>query len=133
MSFPAARPAPPAAGRSTADRHRPRLRGAPCSTSAACRPPAPTNIASPIVPAVAPAEGGTAAHIQVIAPNGDVTILFNGRPMANREFDTPALAEGKAQTFTVRALWNEGSRLVSSERVVDAKAGAKIVVDFTKR
>ena len=69
----------------------------------------------------------------MIAPNANATILFNGRQMAARDFDTPALAEGKTQTFTVRALWSEGSRLVSSERVVDATAGAKIVVDFTKK
>ena len=44
----------------------------------------------------------------------------------------PALERGGTYTYTVRAAWNDGGQMVSSERVVNVTAGSQAVVDFTK-
>ena len=98
--------------------------------------PTTTVVTTPAAVPLTPAPVGTPAHLEVIVPDPDAMVWFNGQPTTTRgtvrEFDSPALEPGKTYEYSVRAVWNDRGRAASSERVVSVTAGSQVVVDFTK-
>jgi uncharacterized protein (TIGR03000 family) len=85
---------------------------------------------------VAPANAVAAstAQIEVLVPRADAQVWFNGSLTSTqgtrRDFDTPALQPGSNYSYTVRASWNEGGRMVTEECTVPVVGGARQLVDF---
>jgi len=83
-----------------------------------------------------PPAGDVSAHIDVIVPDPDATVWFNGYQTSSRgttrHFDSPALQPGVDYSYTVRATWNQGGQPMSAEHVVRIGPGARVLVDFTR-
>jgi uncharacterized protein (TIGR03000 family) len=100
-------------------------------------PPADTSGGAAISDAVPiPAAGAAPAQIDVIVPDADATVWFNGFQTTsrgiNRQFDTPDLQPGVNYSYTVKAAWTQNGTAMSREYVVRVNPGARVLVDFTQ-
>jgi uncharacterized protein (TIGR03000 family) len=81
------------------------------------------------------AAADTVAHIQVIVPP-DAKVWFNGSLTqatgSDREFASPPLVPGQDYNYDITAQWTEGGQEVTQTRHVGVRAGAGVVVDFTR-
>ncbi|MFO0927317.1 MAG: TIGR03000 domain-containing protein [Gemmataceae bacterium] len=97
-------------------------------------PPAGLNpIGPPLLQPVPPAAGAQPGmvHIQVPAA-AEVWVEKEklGQAGDSRMFQTPPLAGGSAQVFSVRAKWNQGGREVEQFRVVTVRGGETATLRF---
>jgi uncharacterized protein (TIGR03000 family) len=87
-----------------------------------------------VVPDVAPAPAE--ATVDVVLPDPDADVFFNGEKMpgtgTDRRYLTPPLEPGPGYHYVVRASWRQDGKVVSDERRVDVFAGTRSVVDFTR-
>lgn len=78
--------------------------------------------------------GSKEARIKVILPSPDAKLWFNNAPIARtgaeRAFASPALEEGKAYKYRVKATWKENGADVTREKKVVFRAGEEVVIDF---
>jgi uncharacterized protein (TIGR03000 family) len=83
-----------------------------------------------------PPIAGKAAHVEVIVPDANAKVWFNGVQATvsgtTRYFNTPELTPATTYSYTVRAVWNDGDRTVARDSVVYVTAGSQMVVDFSQ-
>jgi uncharacterized protein (TIGR03000 family) len=83
----------------------------------------------------APAKGRH-SKILVHLPTAEAKIYFDDtltkKTGKDRDFDCPALEEGKRYTYKVVVVWVENGREVTHETKVVFKAGEDVVVDFRR-
>lgn len=76
------------------------------------------------------------AHIDVVVPDPDATVWFNGFQTTSRgttrHFDTPQLQPGGNYSYTIRATWTQGGQPKSAEQEVRVSPGQNALVDFTR-
>ncbi len=81
--------------------------------------------AAPAIPAV----------VEVTLPDADARVWVEGVEMNNRGrtrlLESPELEPGKEYTYTIRASWNQGDRVVGDERRVKVITGQSVALDFT--
>jgi uncharacterized protein (TIGR03000 family) len=96
---------------------------------------ASSSAAAPQQAAATPASE-SAARVVVRVPD-DARLLLDGAPVEGtgrvRKFYTPELERGRVYTFDVRAIWNEGDRVVDIQRQIRVAAGEKADIDFLAR
>jgi uncharacterized protein (TIGR03000 family) len=89
---------------------------------------------APIAPL--PQAMDTSAQIDVLVPDPDTQVWFDGNQTTSRGptryFDSPALQPGGNYTYTLRAVWNQNGQPVSAETSVRVTAGSQAVVDFNQ-
>jgi uncharacterized protein (TIGR03000 family) len=94
--------------------------------------PEDPNLAPPTAP---PPASGT-AQIQVLLPDADGEVWFDGRKTRQlgntRLFATPQLEPGKAYSYQVSAAWHQNGKLVGDERTIEVAAGRTVIVDFSR-
>lgn len=88
-------------------------------------------------PALTPeAPEATTANVEVLLPDPEALVWFNDRKTSStgdvRSFTTPPLDPGRQYYYDVRAAWRENGRLVTTSRQAVVRAGADVVVDFTR-
>src|SRR5262249_26329154 len=73
------------------------------------------------------------ASVEVVVPDPNATVWFDGavtnQKGTDRWFQTPVL-ESNA-TYTIRASWNDGGRMVTRDKSVVVTPGETSVVNFT--
>jgi uncharacterized protein (TIGR03000 family) len=93
---------------------------------------------SPAAPLVndAPRVDPAAATIQVILPNPDAEVTFDGSRTSSvgrvRLYHTPALDASRTNSYRIGAAWTQDGRPISDARVVSVTPGQTTVVDFTQ-
>jgi uncharacterized protein (TIGR03000 family) len=89
----------------------------------------------PPVPQAPPVANGY-AHIQVLLPDGDGEVWFDGRKTrqtgTTRLFASPQLEPGKTYSYQVSAAWHQNGKLVGDERSVSVAPGTTTIVDFSR-
>jgi len=82
-------------------------------------------------------KGEAPASIEVVVPNADAKIWFQGQETRRsgkvREFESPRLASGSSYAYEVRAQWMDGDQPVTQTRTVPVRAGERVRVDFTTK
>jgi len=74
------------------------------------------------------------AMVQVLLPNPDAEVWFDGTPTTQRGtdrfFQSPALQGDGRYQYTIKARWNRDGKNVEQERRVDVTPGRPVMVDF---
>lgn len=87
-------------------------------------------------PAAAAAPLSNTAWVQVILPDADGEVWFNGSKTGQagttRFFESTPLEPGRSYTYKVTAAWHRNGELVTAERSVGVTSGNSTVVDFTR-
>jgi uncharacterized protein (TIGR03000 family) len=103
-------------------------------------PPASYQYASPApsAPLVdpAPVADPTTAQIQVVLPNPDAELTFDGARTSSvgrvRLYHTPALDPSRSNSYRIGISWVQDGRAMTDARVVSVAPGRMSVVDFTQ-
>jgi uncharacterized protein (TIGR03000 family) len=86
-----------------------------------------------LAPSYSNAAVANSASVEVIVPNPNATVWFDGAPTTQmgteRWFQTATLT-GNA-SYTIRATWNDGAHVVTRAKTVVVSPGQTSVVDFT--
>lgn len=84
----------------------------------------------------APAVDPTTAQIQVVLPNPDADLTFDGARTSSvgrvRLYHTPALDPNRSNSYRIGITWVQDGRAMSDARVVSVTPGRMTVVDFTQ-
>jgi uncharacterized protein (TIGR03000 family) len=106
------------------------------SPGAAYVPLGDPNYIQPPPTATPPAPASNVGQIQVVLPDGDGEVWFDGKKTRQtgptRMFVTPAVDPGKTYNYQISAAWHQGGKLVGDERTVTVTPGATTVVDFSR-
>jgi uncharacterized protein (TIGR03000 family) len=75
-------------------------------------------------------------NLAIRLPSPDAKLWIEGQEMnltgVERPFISPPLEAGKDYTYSLRAQWNEGGKVMDQTRSVPVHAGDRITVDFTQ-
>lgn len=75
-----------------------------------------------------------AAHIEVILPDAQAQVWFNGVLTRvtgeRRSFASPPLTPGNSYSYDVKAIWNQDGWTMSASRSIQVSAGMNRTVDF---
>lgn len=76
------------------------------------------------------------AFVEVRLPSADAEVWIEGKKASKKggtlQFLSPSLAPSGDYVYTVRARWKDADKEREVERRVTVRAGARVVVDFTK-
>ena len=91
---------------------------------------------SAAAPAQPEASSPNQARVHVIVPDPDAQVWFEGRKTnssgTTRDFVTPELEPNSDYHYTITAAMDDNGRVVTKERRVNVRAGADVIVDFTR-
>lgn len=86
--------------------------------------------------AATPAIPSNVAVVEVTLPEADARVWVEGVEMTNRGttrlLESPELAPDRDYTYTIRAAWNQGDRVMGDERKVKVTTGRIVALDFTR-
>jgi uncharacterized protein (TIGR03000 family) len=81
-----------------------------------------------------PSSDQNAAMVQVLVPNPDAEVWFDGNATTQRGterfFQSPPLQGDGRYQYTIKARWNRDGKNVEQERRVDVTPGRPVMVDF---
>jgi len=102
-------------------------------------PPADYYPGDAVVPGTAPLPATVAvpAQVDLIVPDPLAQVWFNDylttSTGTNRQFTTPDLQPGTDYTYSVKATWMQNGQPMAREYIVQVRAGARVLVDFTQK
>jgi uncharacterized protein (TIGR03000 family) len=89
---------------------------------------------APVYTPAAPAAAAQTSAIEIRLPTS-ARLWFNGTPTTQmgmvRSFVSTPLTAGSRYTYTIRAQWQDGNRIVERQRDVAFQAGEPVRIDFT--